>query len=244
MAVNVMKRYEMKYLLDPAQTAFLRERLKGHMEPDEYGLTTIASLYYDTPSRQLIRTSLEKPEFKEKIRLRSYGPAGQDSPVFLELKRKAFGVVYKRRVETRLPQAAGFMAGRGENLCSCGQIDRELAAFRDHYRTLEPSCLVIYDRTAYCEKDGDLRLTIDENPRYRMDRLTLSGPMDGTLLLGKGWTILEIKVQEAMPLWLAAIISEGGIMKTSFSKYGEAYCRELMKKKEKALRGRTMPKSA
>lgn len=243
MAVNVMKRVEMKYLLDPAQTAFLRERLKGHMEPDEYGRTTIASLYYDTPSRQLIRASLEKPEFKEKIRLRSYGPANGDSPVFLELKRKAFGTVYKRRIETSIPRTERFFEGES-GICSCGQIDRELAAFRDHYRTLEPSCLIVYERTAYAETDGDLRLTIDENPRYRMDRLSLTGPMDGTLLLERGWTILEIKVQEAVPLWLAAIISEGGITKSSFSKYGEAYCREILKKKEERLCGRVLPKSA
>jgi len=244
MAINVMKRYELKYLLDPAQTAFLKERLKGQMEPDEYGRTTIASLYYDTPSRQLIRTSLEKPEFKEKIRLRSYGPAGPESPVYLELKRKAFGIVYKRRIETRIPLAENFFAGAAGNLCSCGQIDRELAAFRDHYQTLEPSCLIIYDRTAYCEKDGDLRLTIDENPRYRTERLTLEGPMDGKLLLDPGWTILEVKVQEAVPLWLAAILSEGKIAKSSFSKYGEAYCREMLQKKEKTLGSRVLQKSA
>jgi len=243
MAVNVMKRVEMKYLLDPAQTAFLRERLKGRMEADEYGRTTIASLYYDTPSRQLIRASLEKPAFKEKIRLRTYGPADAGSPVFLELKRKAFGTVYKRRIETTIPRTERFFAGES-GICSCGQIDRELAAFRDHYETLEPSCLIVYERTAYAEKDGDLRLTIDENPRYRMDRLSLTGPMDGTLLLDRGWTILEIKVQEAVPLWLAAIISEGGITKTSFSKYGEAYCREILKKKEERLCGRVLPKSA
>ncbi len=243
MAVNVMKRVEMKYLLDPAQTAFLRERLKGHMAPDEYGRTTIASLYYDTPSRQLIRASLEKPEFKEKIRLRSYGAADADSPVFLELKRKAYGIVYKRRIETTIPGTERFFEG-ADGICSCGQIDRELTAFRDHYQTLEPSCLIIYERTAYAETDGDLRLTIDENPRYRMERLTLEGPMDGNLLLGRGWTILEIKVQEAVPLWLAAILSEGGIAKSSFSKYGEAYCREILKKKEEMLCGGMLPKSA
>ena len=91
--INVMKRYELKYLPDRGQTAWLISRLKGHMEPDRYGLTTIASLYYDTPDRRLIRASLEKPEFKEKLRLRSYGPATEASPVFLELKRKASGIV-------------------------------------------------------------------------------------------------------------------------------------------------------
>ena len=97
-AINVMKRYELKYLPDRGQTAWLIDRLKGHMEPDRYGMTSIASLYYDTPDDRIIRRSLEKPDFKEKLRLRSYGLATEGSPVFLELKRKASGIVYKRRV--------------------------------------------------------------------------------------------------------------------------------------------------
>ena len=228
MAITVMKRYELKYLLNGAQTEYLRERLKGHMEVDEYGKTSIASLYYDTPSYQLIRMSVEKPQFKEKIRLRSYGLATEASPVFLELKRKAYGVVYKRRVETTIPLVKKFFSGDGD-ICAGGQINSEIKTFRDHYKTLVPSCLIIYDRTAYFEPDGDLRLTIDEAPRYRTDRLNLTESMDGVLLLNEGWTILEIKVQEAMPLWLAETLSTGKIYKGSFSKYGEAYRQQLLK---------------
>ena len=93
MIVTVMQRYELKYLLSGEQTEYLREKLKGHMEVDQYGKSSIASLYYDTPTYQLIRQSVEKPLFKEKIRLRSYGIATEESPVFLELKRKAYGIV-------------------------------------------------------------------------------------------------------------------------------------------------------
>ena len=95
--------------------------------------------------------------------------------------------------------------------------------------TLVPACLIIYDRTAYYEPGGDLRLTIDENPRYRTDDLTLTKSMDGISLLDPGYTVLEVKVQEAVPLWLTAILSEGKITKGSFSKYGEAYRRQLVK---------------
>ena len=228
MAITVMKRYEMKYLLDAEQTAYFRKHLKGHMEVDEFGKTSIASLYYDTPNYRLIRTSMEKPTFKEKIRLRSYGIANESSPVFLELKRKAYGIVYKRRVETTIPLVAKFFAGEGD-ICAGGQINREITAFRDYYETLVPSCLIIYDRTAYYEPGGDLRLTIDENPRYRVKDLTLTQSMDGTSLLKQGWTILEIKVQQAMPLWLTEIISGGRIMIGSFSKYGEAFRQQLVK---------------
>ena len=228
MAITVMKRYELKYLLSGEQTDYLRECLKGHMEIDSYGKTSIASLYYDTPTYQLIRTSVEKPPFKEKIRLRSYGIATEESPVFLELKRKAYGIVYKRRVETTIPQVHKFFSGEGD-ICAPGQINKEITYFRNYYKTLVPACLIIYDRAAYYEPDGDLRLTIDENPRYRATDLTLMKSMDGISLLKEGYTILEVKVQEAIPLWLTEILSSGNIKKGSFSKYGEAYRQQLVK---------------
>ena len=233
--INVMMRYELKYLMDRGQTAFLVRQLKGHMEPDRYGKTTIASLYYDTPDRRLIRTSMDRPDFKEKMRLRSYGPATEQSPVFLELKRKASGIVYKRRVQSTIPEVRAFFGGENE-LFADRQISRELNWFRDSYEPLEPACLILYDRVAYFEPDGDLRLTIDFNPRYRMADLRLTGDMEGNPLLANGDAILEVKVQAAMPLWLSAILDEGQIYKSSFSKYGEAYRKEQAAGPKPALR--------
>ena len=225
--IAVMKRYEMKYLLNAEQTEHLIRGLEGHMLLDRYGRTSITSLYYDTPNYRLIRCSTEKPQFKEKIRLRSYGRATADSPVYLELKRKAYGIVYKRRVQTTIPQAEKFIAGSGE-LCAGGQINREITYFRDYYGTLMPACMIIYDREAYFEPEGDLRLTVDFHPRYRTEQLDLTCPMDGLPLLPPGETILEIKVQEAMPLWLTEILDSGKICKSSFSKYGEAYRLQML----------------
>ena len=225
--ITVMQRYEWKFILSAEQTAFFCERLKGHMEPDAYGLTTISSLYYDTPDRRLVRTSIEKPEYKEKIRLRAYGPVTDCSPVFLELKRKAFGIVYKRRVQATLPEAERFFAG-AKSLDEDGQIDREITYFRDHYERLVPACMILYDRTAYFEPDGDLRLTIDRNPRYRTDALTFAHAPIGLPLLPPGETILEVKVQDTIPLWLVRILSEGKIRHGSISKYGEAYRQQML----------------
>ncbi len=225
--IVVMKRYELKYLLSGPQTDFLVKSLEGHMKLDQYGRTSIASLYYDTPSYQLIRTSIEKPPFKEKIRLRSYGLATRESPVYLELKRKAYGIVYKRRVQSTIPLVEKFFAGSGD-ICAGGQINREITYFRDYYQTLVPACLIIYDREAFFEPGGDLRLTIDHCPRYRVDHLDLTTSMDGLPLRPPGHTILEIKVQEAMPLWLTRILDEGQIYKNSFSKYGEAFRQQLL----------------
>lgn len=227
-AIIVMKRYEMKYILNKEQVEYLVEALKGHMEVDEYGKTSIASLYYDTVSFRLIRNSIEKPEFKEKVRLRSYGLAKPGKPVFLELKRKAQGIVYKRRVVTNVEDVNRFLSGES-NIFANGQIAKEITYFRDYYGSLIPSCLIIYDRVAYFEPGGDLRLTIDYNPRYRLDNLNLDTSMEGISLLNEGEAILEIKVQEAMPLWLSNILSKGKIYKNSFSKYGEAYKQQILK---------------
>lgn len=224
--IVVMQRYELKYILNSEQEAFLRERLKGHMEPDQYGKTSIASLYYDTPDSRLINASIEKPLFKEKLRLRSYGLATDVSPVYLELKRKAFGIVYKRRIQTTVPGVQRFFRGEGG---AGTQIDQELSYFKEMYGDLDPACLIIYDRTAFFEPGGDLRLTIDNAPRYRLTDLDLRKSMDGIPLLPEGWSILEIKVQEAMPLWLSKILDEGKIYMASFSKYGEAYKTKMQK---------------
>ena len=190
--IVVMKRYEMKYIMSPEQTAYFKESVKDHMKIDKFGLTSIASLYYDTPNYRLIRTSIEKPAFKEKIRLRSYGIATDTSPVFLELKRKAYGIVYKRRVQSTIPLVKKFFDCEGD-ICAGGQINKEITTFRDYYQTLVPACMIIYDRIAYFQPDGDLRLTIDHNPRYRYEDLDLRVSMDGNSLLKAGCTIVAVE---------------------------------------------------
>ena len=229
-AITVMKRYEMKFILNKAQLIAFKNALDGHMVVDEYGKTSIASIYYDTPNYQLIRTSLEKPAYKEKIRLRGYGLLNEDDDSFLELKRKVEGVVYKRRIKIKEESAINFLKGKTDHLESSNQIAKELVYFRNYYQKLEPKIMVIYDRTSYKELDGDIRLTIDECPRYRTYDLNLHTSMDGELLLPPGNAILEIKVQQDMPLWLVNILSENKIYKSSFSKVGMAY--QLINKKQ------------
>ena len=220
-AVTMMQRYEMKFILTKDQLVAFKNALNGHMEVDQYGKTSIASIYYDTPDYYLVRTSLEKPVYKEKIRLRSYGLANEDKHIYLELKRKVSGLVYKRRISLKEEAATSFL-NKKSNLKD-NQISREIEYFRNQFNKLEPKIMIIYDRTSYAETNGDIRLTIDENPRYRTYDLNLHTSMEGNLLLPSGSAILEIKVQQELPLWLANILSTYKIYKTSFSKVGEAY---------------------
>ncbi len=226
--IDKMQRIEFKYILTKEQTEYLKEQLIGHMKVDKYGLTSIASLYYDTPDFRLIRTSLEKPKFKEKIRLRSYGLATLTSPVYLELKRKVNGIVYKRRIKTNINLVNDFFEKK-EQLDDNNQIGKEITYFRDYYKNLKPVCIIIYDRVAYYEPDSNLRLTLDGNPRYRFDNLNLTDSLEGTSILPDDKTILEIKIQGAMPLWLSHILDQGQIRKGSISKYGEAYKQKISK---------------
>ena len=233
-AIVVMDRYELKYVLSKEQVTSLVDALEGHMKVDKYGKTTIASLYYDTIDSRLIRTSLEKPKFKEKIRLRSYGMADDSKTVFLELKRKAYGVVYKRRVETKVKDAIDFFNHKVDIVAE-GQIAKEITYFRDYYGELIPSCLIIYDRIAYEEENGNLRLTIDYNPRYRINNLRLDYSMEGIPLLKDDEAILEIKIQDSIPLWLSHILDKYKIFINGFSKYGKAYEKQILEAKERGI---------
>ena len=226
--ISVMKRYELKYYLSKDQLDYFINKINNHMKVDKYGVTSIVSIYFDTPDFRLINKSIEKPNYKEKLRLRSYGLTNDNSPTFLEIKRKCEGIVYKRRISLLESEVEELLYSKESR--KRDQISREIEAFLENYQNLEPKYLIIYDRVAYYQDNGDLRITIDMNPRYRTNDLNLHTSMEGISLLDDGGAILEAKVQHSIPLWLTAILSEGKIYQTSFSKVGTAHKLELAKK--------------
>lgn len=218
------QRYEKKYLLTPEQYGFLRERLGEYMEPDEYGQYTIFNIYYDTPDFRLIRTSLEGPVYKEKLRMRSYGVPGEEG-VFVEIKKKFRGVVYKRRVVMDPQEAADYLAGRG--CAQEGQIRREIDWFLDYWKP-EPKVFLAYEREALAGRaDGDLRVTFDTGLRWRAGDLDLRLGGAGEPLLPPDRVLMEVKIPGTAPVWLGHMLSEGKIFPTSFSKYGLCYRQHL-----------------
>ena len=223
MSNNTFRRKEIKFLLNARQRAALEQAMRGHMEADEYGESTICSLYYDTPDSRLIRRSLEKPMYKEKLRLRSYGTAKPDGKVFIELKKKYDGIVYKRRISLTEAEATAWLAGRSVRP-EDSQIAREIDWFLRYYGDLQPAMILCYDRIAYfCPEDENLRITLDRNIRWRTENLTLTAAPWGEQLLRPGQSLLEIKSAAALPLWLVEALSKNDIRQTSFSKYGKAY---------------------
>jgi len=224
---SVFKRYELKYMLTLAQKERMLEGMAPYMALDRYGRTTIRNLYFDTDNYRLIRRSIEKPAYKEKLRLRCYEQATPHSTVFVELKKKYKKVVYKRRISLCEREAMGWMSG--EAPCPKDtQISREINYFKQFYGQLHPTVFLSYEREAYFEKDGgDFRVTFDDHILCREEDLHLTSPVYGTPILEEGMVLMELKCAGGIPLWMVRLLSENRIYKTSFSKYGTAY-RELI----------------
>ena len=220
---NIFQRHEIKYMLDSRQRAIVERAFRGRMLPDPHGESTICNIYYDTPDYRLVRDSLEKPIYKEKLRLRSYGPVFPEQQVFLELKKKYKGVVYKRRIELAEDRAEAYMAGCAP-LPYDSQIGREIDYFRRFYRGLDAAVYLCYDRSPwFSAEDPNLRATFDKNIRFRQEDMALTEAPGGDPLLLPYQSLFEIKTAGAIPLWLVEVLDRAGAQKASFSKYGEAY---------------------
>ena len=221
------KRREIKYLLDDDEYNSLKERLQARLVEDEHGMSTICNIYYDTPDFRIIRKSLEKPVYKEKLRLRSYGTAGAEDKVFVELKKKYNGIVYKRRETLTLAQSDEYLAGHTKAPYDT-QIFREIDWFRDYYGNLKPAMYISYEREAYYSLENpDLRITFDRNIMYRSYNLSLAAGVEGEKILEPGQHLMELKAGGAIPVWLTKALDELGIYPASFSKYGRAYLSQV-----------------
>ena len=218
----VFKRYELKYLLDEDQYQSVQAVLEEHMKMDEYGRSEIRNVYYDTEDHLLIRRSIEKPLYKEKLRFRSYGRPKRDGKIFVELKKKYDGVVYKRRLNMPLNEAVEWFANP-ESKPPEGQIGAEIDFMRHRYQGIRPMMNVNYDREAFFADDSDFRVTLDYSVRAGIDDVGLRSKDTVFNVLPEGYTLMELKTMGGIPLWMTKVLSENGIYRTSFSKYGNAY---------------------
>ena len=222
MAQQVFKRIEKKYMLTRPQREALLQAFTDRMQRDAFGRHTISNLYLDTDDFELTRRSIEKPVYKEKLRLRAYGVPGPEDTVFLELKKKYKGVVYKLRMELNCRQAMDYLL-RGKRPDLGSQIAHELDYALRLYAP-RPQVYLCYDREAYfCPDNPDLRITLDENIRFRTQQVDLMRGAWGTPTLPDGATLMEIKIPGAMPLWLADALDAQRVYPCSYSKVGTVY---------------------
>ena len=225
---NCFERYEKKYRLTAEQQRLILEGMRPYMKKDAYGAYTICNIYYDTDDWRLIRASLEKPVYKEKLRVRSYGVPEENGRVFEDLKNKYDGVVNKRRITTEAREAAPFLAGAVPN--GHGQIGQELLWFQQRYGA-KPRVFIAYDRLAFAGiDDSELRITFDTNLRWRDTALDLRLGDYGAPITDPGMILMEIKLPGVCPLWLSQLLSRAEVFPTSFSKYGYCYQHHILPK--------------
>ncbi|MBQ8249278.1 MAG: polyphosphate polymerase domain-containing protein [Clostridia bacterium] len=236
MPQTVFRRQEFKYLITHAQKEKLLSLMDKYIVPDEYGRSTVCSIYYDTPTSMLIRRSIESPIYKEKLRVRSYGRVNKDDTVYVEIKKKFKHIVYKRRVGIPLGSAERWLSGdvieRAENIKPrTAQIMNEIDFFISRYSPLEPAMFISAEREAfYAANDREFRITFDENILSRSTELSLSSDIYGTPILPDGMVLMELKSGTSLPLPICHALCDEGIFKTKFSKYGTAYKNALAEK--------------
>lgn len=230
MAIEIFSRVELKYLLSTEDVDALMPLLAENMDcdPYNYGGKTyqISNIYFDTAQNELIIKSLEKPVYKEKLRLRSYGRVeNPEQTVFLEIKKKFDGVVYKRRTPFTYNNAISFLEEQKlpENEKTNWQVLREIMDLQTRYELL-PRVFISYERLAFFgNNNSDFRITLDRNILTRREDLRLDSEIYGTPLLQEGMWLMEAKAFKSFPLWFAKFLSNRKIYSRSFSKYGSEY---------------------
>jgi SPX domain protein involved in polyphosphate accumulation len=215
------QRHEQKYLLNAFQYHSLLGVLEEFAHPDEYGLSTVYSIYYDTGGFEIARKALEKSTYKEKLRLRSYGIPHAGDTVYLELKKKLDGLTYKRRIPLSFD---GMEKCRDLRPDIAGQnyVFDEIKWFLQYYKPF-PQFMISYNRLAFRGREHNtLRITFDTNIRGRVRDLDFSQGPGGRMLLDEDTYLMEVKTDRSIPLFLTARLTELQIFPSSFSKYRRA----------------------
>lgn len=231
MAIKSFKRYEKKYLITQEQYDLLIPKILNYMEFDEHCKNNqnynIYNIYYDNDNNDVIRHSISKPYYKEKLRLRSYKiTSNPEDIVFLELKKKINGIVNKRRIVLTFEQAIDFLE-KGIRPCTNDYINNQVLNEIEYYLSyhdVHPAVFIGYSRKAFLAKNNrDFRLTIDSKILTRRDNLSLDAGYFGKDILEKNQYLMEVKILGSIPLWFAHILSELKIYSTHFSKYGTEF---------------------
>lgn len=210
-------RWELKYMIREEAVPGLLDEVGDHAVPDEHASDighgrkgyTVSSIYVDNEGFEGYTERLRMDRIRNRVRVRTYGKKGDDSPIFLEAKRKLDNQVIKHR---------GYACGALEWF-TLGErpwqhipetvegIDRIRARrFVDHVdgKRMDPVCLVRYEREIF--KSGTARLTLDRDVRAapRPPANDLHGPCP-IRLFPPDWIVLELKFFGQMPGWMRRV---------------------------------------
>jgi hypothetical protein len=226
-------RFELKYLLTLQQAERFKADLQAYVVPDEHGHTNgryaLSSLYYDSPDLRCYHENERGLKSRRKLRIRHYETGEvftDESPVFIEIKQRYDRITQKRR--TLLPYDEALRLCNDRQLPDQGPGDRafveEIYAFLWQCN-LRPASIVRYERQAFTGTvyDRGLRVTFDTSLSSQAHQLHLHEQPAGLPMLPASLTVMEIKVNERLPLWLSDMIAAHDLRRVGFSKY----CRSI-----------------
>lgn len=229
MAQQIFRRTEIKYILKKEQVESLLWLIEPYLKKDKYFKSTNCSIYFDSKNRYLAIHSLEKPLYKEKVRIRSYGVPKLNDIVFMEIKKKYKGIGSKRRIPIKLSDFYNYLeTGRLDS--NSEVIKTELDNCFKRY-DLKPIMFLAYDRTSFCDKDNPtFRLTFDRNVRSRNNNLRLENGDYGKKFFKGGEIVMEVKALDCFPFYFVHALSKLKIYPSSFSKYGRVTEKDIYRK--------------
>lgn len=231
---NFFRRVEKKYILTKEQYYIFKEAIEEKMREDEHGKSIICNIYFDTLQYDLIRHSITKPIYKDKVRLRSYNIPTKDDDVYLEIKKKYKGIVSKRRIRMTLNNFNVYI-NKEDNDIEDTQIKREIDYYFNYYK-LKPKMFISYYRRAYYDKENiDFRLTFDSNILARDYDLELEKGNYGINILDIDKYVMEVKTLGGIPIWFVRLLDELKVYPCGFSKYGEAYSQLILGVKKELI---------
>lgn len=231
----IFNRYERKYIITEKQKEELTSFFKDYLIDDPYSTQgahyTIYNVYFDTSDFSIIRNSIQKPVYKDKLRLRSYkSPLSDQDTVFLEIKKKFEGRVNKRRVILSYKAAIDYLEKDIMPVFS-NYIDHQIMQEIDYFVKLhhaKPGAFIRYDRIALMSPSDQLRVTFDHNIVFRSQEVSLDQTNGFAVLNDQKTWLMEVKSEDNFPFWLARKLSEYQLYSQSFSKYGKAYQKHLL----------------
>ena len=227
MAIKSFKRVEEKYLITEDEKNKLLKTIQKYMTLDPYCINQtpykIQNIYYDTINNDLISNSINKPIYKQKIRVRKYD---NDNTYYLEIKKKSDGIVGKRRIALTLEEIDCFInigiKPKRDSFIDNSVIG-EIAYLLSHMK-IEPKVYISYERLGYFDiNNKEFRITFDNKIYSKRNDLSFDNDDYELDLLKSNLYIMEIKSVANFPLWLVKELSRLKIYPKSFSKYGEEY---------------------
>jgi hypothetical protein len=203
------QRFEFKYYLPKSKADKLIPALLPHMNWDPYILKTkkdfyeVNSLYFDSPDFGCYSDKEAGVRDRKKLRYRFYD---ENSPIFLEIKRKSDALVIKDRIDIK-------DIDDKEN-----KQARELKWFKSR-NNMSPKLFVRYKRKALVGKlDPRFRITFDYDIETQLSSSLKPNPKKWTKVYKNG-VVLELKFNNILPGWFHKIIQKFNLDRIAYSKY-------------------------